>query len=172
MTPARTDVAPMAADVDMRAFRYALAPLQQREQWRLQRLEAVRIRHQQAVLACQQEVTALKTAMQPYLIDMHRHLVSRVAPELHRQGLRFLDEMRGRLDHAERRHQSAQETHKAASKAVSNQQLKLKGIEEHRSSATADYALVERQRAAKEADMQWSAKSHASSDPMEEHYAQ
>jgi hypothetical protein len=162
MNPAQTDRPSVAArDVDVRGFVYALEPVRQREQWRLDKLMAALARAQQALAETEARIGALEARHDEQARNAAQALLQRMDPHAHRHALGFLMHLRDQRRQLEQlREEQLAEKDRLRKECIALQ-LHLDGLTRHKEDALTQYADEVRQRNSNEQDRDWLARSAA-----------
>jgi len=148
-------------DVDVRGFVYALEPVRQRQQWRMDKLMASLARAQQALAETEARMAEVQAMHDEQASKAGQALVLRMDPGAHRAALGFLTHLRDQwreLD-AKRKEQLAERDR--LRKECMALQLRLDGMTQHKEDALTQYADEVRQRNSNEQDRDWLARSAA-----------
>ncbi|TWD85738.1 hypothetical protein FB547_105250 [Variovorax beijingensis] len=148
-------------DVDVRGFVYALEPVHQRQQWRMDKLMASLARAQQALVETEARMSEVLGMHDEQARKAGQALVQRMDPGAHRVALGFLSHLRNQwreLD-VQRKEQLAERDR--LRKECMALQLRLDGMTQHKEDALSQYADEVRQRNSNEQDRDWLARSAA-----------
>ncbi|MDQ0086098.1 phage shock protein A [Variovorax boronicumulans] len=145
-------------DVDVRGFVYALEPVRQRQQWRMDKLMTSLARVQQALVETEARMNEVQAMHDERARNAGQALVQRMDPGAHRAALGFLTHLRD-----QRRELDAQRKEKLAErdrlrKDCMALQLRLDGMTQHKEDALTQYADEVRQRNSNEQDRDWLAR--------------
>ena len=161
MNTAPTKAPAPTRDVDVRGFVYALEPVRQRQQWRMDKLMASLARAQQALAETEVRMSEVLAMHDEQARKAGQALVQRMDPGAHRAALGFLTHLRDQwreLD-AQRKEQLAERDR--LRKDCMALQLRLDGMTQHKEDALTQYADEVRQRNSNEQDRDWLARSAA-----------
>lgn len=154
---AQTDAA-LAGDVDLRRFRHVLAPVAQRQQWKLESAQMCLLDAQKQVADAERGLAAIDAEVLATAALATGETGGRIDP----QGRRLVLAGLLRLDHER---QAQLETLRAredvlgqARRGCLEAQLRMKGLERHRDEEVRAFALEERRRMAAESDRDWLAR--------------
>ncbi|SHN17978.1 hypothetical protein SAMN05192549_105188 [Duganella sacchari] len=152
---------------DLRGFRYALAPLLERQRWQLEA--------QQRQLAVQQQAIARDAAHQRALEQRYRAFGEASGRELtagfdlarHQRHLAYLAQLRGEILGVAAELEFKREQEREQRVLCQQLQCKLDLLEQHREQAAADYGQQQASRIASEMDREWMARRvwHAQTEP-------
>ncbi|MDN8618016.1 hypothetical protein [Variovorax ginsengisoli] len=153
---------PAGSDVDVRGFVYALEPVRQKLQWRLDKLMADLARTQQLVTKLEGQMAEISQRHDREAHAAGQALVSRMNPDAHRRALDYLTQLRNqsRLLAEEHRAKSLERDRLRA--ACVAQQLRIEGLTQHKEEALIEYADEVRKRISTEQDRDWLARAVAS----------
>lgn len=150
---------PTVHDVDVRGFRDLLAPVRQRQQWRIDRLLTELARAQKSLAAVAHDLAAVDSARETCVRAAARALAERLDPNAHRGSLLFLAQLQARSEELKDLRQTRQQACDELRQACTAAQLRLEGLSRHRNEALKDYADEIRQHATVEQDRDWLARS-------------
>lgn len=146
-------------DVDVRGFVYALEPVRQQQQWRMDKLMSALARAQQALIEIHARMGEVLGLHDEQAQRSGEALLHSMDPGAHRLALGFLTQLRGewkQLD-AQRKEQILERDR--LRKACMALQLRLDGMTQHKEDALTQYANDIRQRESNEHDRDWLARS-------------
>lgn len=146
-------------DVDVRGFVYALEPVRQRQQWRMDKLLASLARAQQALAETQGRMNEVQALHDEQARSAGQFLVRRMDPRAHRSALDFLTQLRDQWRALDAQRQSQQTERDLLRKECTALQLRLDGMTRHREDALNQYADEVRQRNSNEQDRDWLARA-------------
>lgn len=148
-----------AADIDLRAFDYPLGPLQERERWALEKVQARAARVLAGALALQEQLHGMERDCEA----QRRHLLDNVQryldPAMHRRAMEYLLHTQANLATVQKRIDAAQAEHRELLALCMRQQLRIDVLESHRRQQLDQYAMAQRTRQAAEQDHGWIARS-------------
>lgn len=148
-----------ASDVDVRGFVYALEPLRQREQWRLDKAMATLAQAQHALLSLEQNMKQLLDTHDQHAASIGRGLSSRLDPSAHRQALVYLTHLRDQWKALDVQRQAQQSLRDRLRQECLSHQMRLEGLTRHKDDALSDHAHEVRQRSLSEQDRDWLARA-------------
>ena len=153
---------PLAAaprpDVDARGFAYALEPVRQRQQWRLDRLLSELARAQHAVAAVESRRTAMQHTHDQQAYSASQKAGRSLDPQAYRQALTYLASLRGQCQALASQRDVQTKALDALRQQCVAQQLRLEGLSRHKEDALTIYAETMRRRASVEQDRDWLAR--------------
>jgi len=152
-TPSQT-----ARDVDVRGFVYALDPICQKQQWRMDKLMIDLARSQQALTDTEADMARVLQLHDDQAGETGRALLQRLDPGAHRQALGYLASLRGQWKQLSLRRQTQLATRDRLRRESVAQQLRLDGLARHKVDALTQYADEVRQRHSAEQDRDWLAR--------------
>lgn len=150
---------PAARDVDVRGFVYALEPVRQRQQWRLDKLMSAFARAQQALRDTEARIDQVQALHDEQARSASQALQQRMDPRTHRHALGFLMHLcdqRKQLDVLRQEQLAEKDRLRKECMAL---QLRLDGMTQHKEDALTTYADEVRQRNSNEQDRDWLARS-------------
>ncbi|QRY35506.1 hypothetical protein JVX96_29830 (plasmid) [Variovorax sp. PDNC026] len=150
---------PVARDVDVRGFVYALEPVRQRQQWRLDKLMSALGRAQQALRDTEVRIDQVQAMHDEQARSAGLALQQRMDPRTHRHALGFLTHLRDQHTQLEVLRQEQLVEKDRLRKECMALQLRLDGMTQHKEDALTTYADEVRQRNSNEQDRDWLARS-------------
>lgn len=154
-----------ARDVDVRGFVYALEPVRQRQQWRLDKLMSALARAQRALAGTEAEIDRVRALHDAQARHAAEALRRRMDPQAHRQALGFLMHLRAQRKQLEQRRDEQSAEKERLRKDCLELQLRLDGLARHKEDALTQYADEIRQCNSNEQDRDWLARSAAARQP-------
>ena len=148
-------------DVDVRGFVYALEPVRQRQQWRLDKLMSALARAQQVLAETEARIDALQAQHDEQARNAAQALLQRMDPRAHRQALGFLMHLREQRKQMEDLRDAQLAEKDRLRKDCMDLQLRLDGLSRHKEEALSRYADEVRQRDSNEQDRDWLARAAA-----------
>ena len=148
-----------ARDVDVRGFVYALEPVRQREQWRLDKLMSALARAQQALRDTEARIEHVQATHDEQARNAGHALQQRMDPRTHRHALGFLMHLRDQRKQLDALQQEQFAEKDRLRKECMALQLRLDGMIQHKEDALTAYADEVRQRNSNEQDRDWLARS-------------
>jgi hypothetical protein len=152
---------PAARDVDVRGFVYALEPVRQQQQWRLDKLMSAFARAQQTLRDTDARIDHLQAMHDEQARNAAQALQQRMDPRTHRHALGFLMHLRDQRKQLDALRQEQLAEKERLRKECTTLQLRLDGMTQHREDALMQFASEVRQRASNEQDRDWLARSAA-----------
>lgn len=150
---------PTVHDVDVRGFQDLLAPVRQRQQWRIDRLLTELTRAQKSLAVVEHDIAAVDSARETCVRAAARALAERIDPNAHRGSLLYLAQLQARSEELKVLRQTRQHACDDIRQACTAAQLRLEGLSRHRSEALQSYADEIRQHATVEQDRDWLART-------------
>ena len=161
MNTAPTKAPAPTRDVDVRGFVYALEPVRQRQQWRMDKLMASLARAQQALVETEARMNDVQAMHDEQASKAGQALVQRMDPGAHRHALGFLTHLRDQWRELDAQRQAQIAERDRLRKECMALQLRLDGMTQHKEDALTQYADEVRQRNSNEQDRDWLARSAA-----------
>lgn len=156
MNPAKLPA--QTRDVDVRGFVYALEPVHQRQQWRLDKSMAALARAQQDLLEIEAKMTQVQEEHDVYAKESGQRLHSGLDPAAHRRTLDYLAHLRGRWEQLALQRDALCIARDGLRQECLIQQMKLDGLSRHKEDALTEYADEVRRRSSNEQDRDWLAR--------------
>lgn len=153
---------PAGSDVDVRGFVYALEPVRQKLQWRLDKLMAELARIQQLVTKLEGQMAELSQRHDREADAAGQALIRRMNPDAHRRALDFLTQLRNRSRLLAEEHRTQGLERDCLRSECVALQLRIEGLTQHKEDALNEYADEVRKRISTEQDRDWLARSVAS----------
>lgn len=150
-----------ARDVDVRGFVYALEPVRQKQQWRLDKLMAELARAQQALAEIEGRIAEVQQLHDQQAEAAGQALLRRLDPGAHRRALGYLAQLREQSRQLREQRELQLSARDDLRQACVAQQLRIEGLTRHKEDALTQYADEVRQRASTEQDRDWLARSVA-----------
>ncbi|MGJ7502499.1 hypothetical protein ACSFBF_19225 [Variovorax sp. ZT5P49] len=148
-----------ARDVDVRGFVYALEPVRQRQQWRLDKLMSAFARAQQALRDTEARIDSVQAAHDEQARNAGQALQQRMDPRTHRHALGFLMHLRDQRKQLDALRQEQLAEKDRLKKECMALQLRQDGMTQHKEDALTKFADEVRQRNSNEQDRDWLARS-------------
>lgn len=148
-----------ARDVDVRGFVYALEPVRQQQQWRLDKLMSALARAQQALRNTEMRIDQVQALHDEQALSASHALQQRMDPRTHRHALGFLMHLRDQHKQLDVLRQEQLAEKDRLRKECMALQLRLDGMTQHKEDALTTYADEVRQRNSNEQDRDWLARS-------------
>ncbi len=149
----------VARDVDVRGFVYALEPVRQQEQWRLDKLMSAFARARQALRDTEARIEQVQATHDEQARNAGRALQQRMDPRTHRHALGFLLHLRDQRKQLIVLQQEQLAEKDRLRKQCMTLQLRLDAMTQHKEDALTAYADEVRQRNSNEQDRDWLARS-------------
>lgn len=143
---------------DLRGFRYALAPLQQRQQWALERLQLQLAEAGKSVMQAQGDLAEIELLHQQAAAAAAWREGGRIDPSAHRRSLAYLLQLGARATAARQRRDELLAEQQRLRAACAALQLRLEGLEQHRHEAAAAHVREVARGEATEQDRDWLAR--------------
>lgn len=140
---------------DLRGFEYALEPLRQRQQWRVDELLRALARLQKSIVETESGLERLRAQYKDQSRAAADAAKMRLDVNAHRQGLRWLTALQARMQEENAKLQDLLRGRAEVQAAYVTQQQKLDAMDQHRDDCIADYALEQSQRVSAQADQDW-----------------
>ena len=140
---------------DLRGFEYALEPLRQRQQWRVDELLRALARLQKSIVETESGLERLRAQYKDQSRAASDAVKMRLDVNAHRQGLRWLTALQARMQEENAKLQDLLRGRAEVQAAYVTQQQKLDAMDQHRDDCIADYALEQSRRASAQADQDW-----------------
>jgi hypothetical protein len=159
MNTAPTKAPAPTRDVDVRGFVYALEPVRQRQQWRMDKLMALLARAQQALAETEARMDEVQAMHDEQACKAGQALAQRMDPGVHRAALGFLTHLRNQWQELDAKRKEQLVERDRLRKECMALQLRLDGMTQHKEDALTQYADEVRQRDSNEQDRDWLARS-------------
>lgn len=143
---------------DARGFHYVLEPLLRRQRWQVEALQARLGVANRKVADARQELDERQARLREQHARAADAAVQRMDPALHRANLHWLAQLREEIAGMQRRLDALREERAQLLAQYVAGQNKLAVIEKHREECLAEYAQLDRGRAATAADRDWLAR--------------
>ena len=140
---------------DLRGFEYALEPLRQRQQWRVDELLRALASLQRSVVETETGLEQLRAQYKDQSRAAADAAKMRLDVNAYRQGLRWLTALQAAMQEENTKLQALLEERAEVHAAYVTQQQKLDAMDQHRDDCIADYALEQSRRASAQADQDW-----------------
>ena len=145
----------LARDVDIRGFVYALEPLRQREQWRMDKAMTALAQAQHALLMLEQQMKQLRDTHDQHAAAIGQGLSSRLDPSVYQRALGYLAHLRDQWKTLDAQRQAQQSARDQLRRECLAHQVRLEGLTRHRDDALTQHAHEVRQRSLSEQDRDW-----------------
>lgn len=161
MSTTSSTAAAAVRDVDVRGFVYALEPVRQKQQWRMDKLMAELARAQQALAEIEVRIADVQQLHDQQAAAAGEALLRRLDPGAHRRALGYLAQLREQSRQLREQRELQRSTRDGLRQACLAQQVRIEGLTRHKEDALTQYADEVRQRASTEQDRDWLARSAA-----------
>ncbi|RIX79091.1 hypothetical protein D3H34_15225 [Acidovorax cavernicola] len=151
--------ATVARDVDARGFVYALEPVHQRQQWRLDKAMTVLAQAQKQLAETEARLTQLLATHDEQAHQLGQALMQRLDPAAHRRHLGYLTSLRKQWLELDQTRQEQRTNCEQCRQQCLREQVRLEGLTQHKEDALAQYGDEMRQRNLNEQDRDWLARS-------------
>jgi len=161
-----------ARDIDVRGFTYALEPVRQRQQWRLDKAMTALAQAQKQLAETEAKLAQLLATHDEQAQQLGQALMQRLDPVAHRRHLGYLTSLRKQWLELDQTRQEQRTNCERCRQQCLREQVRLEGLTQHKEDALAQYGDEMRQRNLNEQDRDWlarSASSRASLDVPEQH---
>lgn len=148
----------MSKQVDIRTFAYALEPILSQRQWKLDELQSVLGKAQQAVSDMQGQLDSLRKSYQAHVDSVRDSHSEKMDLARYAQALAFITQIGRRMKECEKSLDLLVEQRDNARVQCIEQQKSIEAIAQHRSDCLADFITTEQNRAGNEADRDWVAR--------------
>jgi len=153
---------PTARDIDVRGFIDALAPVRQRQQWRVDRAMLALARAQKLLLDTEASLVEAEGAHASQAGLAAQALAERMDPSAHRRTLLYLAQLKTQCERLKSERQERQADCDRLRRESTAEQLRLEGLSRHRADALDAYADDVRKRTSVEQDREWLSRSFSS----------
>lgn len=150
---------PTARDVDVRGFIDVLAPVRQRQQWRVDRAMLALARAQKLLTDTDASLAEAERGHASQASLAALALAERMDPSTHRRTLLYLAQLRTQCESLKSERQKQQADCDRIRRESTAEQLRLEGLSRHRADALDAYADDVRKRNSVEQDKEWLARS-------------
>lgn len=154
-----TSMSVQARDVDVRGFVYALEPVRQRQQWRLDKSMAALAQAQQVLRETEARMAQVLLEHDAQAKEIGQRLSLRLDPAVHRRTLDYLAHLRSQWQQLDVRRETERVARDRLRTDCVTQQMRLEGLTRHKEDALTEYADEVRHRNSNEQDRDWLARS-------------
>lgn len=148
----------MSSIVDLRKFKYQLAPVLKVAGWRLDSLNAVLGKSRRAYDQCASELNSLESDFEVFSHQLKSTLSQNFELIAHRNGILFLQQQKEKIEKKKRDLSEKRSVlDKALAECVKHQQ-KIELLDNHRQECLEKFVLEETNVLSSEADREWNAK--------------
>lgn len=145
----------LPSDVDARAFVYALEPIRQRQQWRLDKAQAALSRAQGELAETEAALMQVLETHEEYARQVSSQLALRLDPVVHRLSLARLSRFREKAKQLEESRLRLRDRCEALRETLLSERVRLDGLDRHKHDALTQYAAEMRHLALNERDRDW-----------------
>lgn len=164
MASSSVEKAGVPRDIDARGFVYALEPVRQRQEWRLDKAMAALAQAQKRLAETEVKMTKLMASHDEQAQRLSQALVQRLDPAAHRRSLAYLTDLRGQWHQADVLGKEQRAECDALRALCLQEQVRLEGLTQHKEDALLQYGDEARQRSLTEQDRDWLARLPANAD--------
>ncbi len=148
----------MSSLVDLRGFKYALEPLAQQAQWKLDALQLVLARAQQQLSECKIILNQLHTQKEAVLVAVKELWKSRLDLTTYTHALDFIQSLQKKIETQQLEVDEKRKQLDEAMNACTVQQQKLELLATHRQENLEEFSLEQGNILSAEADRDWNAR--------------